>query len=672
MRETRIFVLILISAIIFFVSCGTEDPLTDKNDSYGYTDDSDNGGNILPDNNETQDQTSSDNEIPDTNSNDPWNDQDDDGDGVPNGIEGNGDTDEDGTPDYLDDDSDNDGIPDSEETPNGVPVDTDEDGTPDFQDTDSDGDGIDDSIEGTADFDGDGIPNYRDTDNDNDGINDIMECPEQPCNDGDGDGQADYLDTDSDDDGIPDLYEGVDDTDKDGIPNFLDDDSDGDGILDYDENEENIPPLDSDEDGKPDYADNDSDNDGLSDKQELEFGSDPKLKDSDGDETDDFTEYIFGSDPKDPNSNIPEDAFYLVLPYGSEPQVKSLDFSTDIKKVDILILVDLSGSMGEEHTNLKNGIKSTIIDGVRAKIPDSSFGLVKFGTLGNSVYQMTRTITDDSNAVKTAVDGISTTGGWAEYHEYAMYASLVSDAITERIRYCYNDPFIGSDDYDTEDVNVAAATCPAGTFGRACFRNEALPLLIMASDERFDHDGDNGKKWEWQIGSEKTKDIVITEMNKVNAKFIGINTVGDSRDPQADYNYLATGTGSVNSSGQNFNQKLSSDGSGFSSSIVDAIVELTENVQIDITTKAKHINNTYGVNDTTQFISSITPNSFPDVKPGQTVTFEVTFKNDVIENDGYETMIFIANINVLGDGSFLDSRDVFIVVPGKDYTGPEN
>jgi len=670
MKRSGIFALILLPVFLLSFSCGSDDPAVEKNDNYNQNsdndisvNDTDNGENILPEDSETPDKTIVDNEVPDTDPNDPWNDQDDDGDGVSNGTEGKGDTDKDGTPDYQDVDSDNDGIPDSEETPNGVPVDTDEDGTPDFQDSDSDGDGIPDSVEGTADFDGDGIPNYRDTDNDNDGINDTIECPAQPCLDSDSDGQADYLDTDSDDDGIPDLYEGADDTDKDGLPNFLDNDSDDDGILDYDENEENIPPLDSDEDGKPDYVDMDSDNDGLSDKQEVEFGSNPKIKDSDADGTDDFTEYIFGSNPNDPNSSIPEDAFYLVLPYGSDPDVRSLDFSTDIKKVDILILVDLSGSMGGEHTNLKTGIKDTIIDGVKNQIADSAFGLVKYGTIEDDVYSMAQYITTNDAAVKSAVDGISTCGGAMEYHTEALYQAATGIGTNETMS-CADEDSWGN--CDSGSISIPAADCSGqeGSVGGACFRNEALPIMIMASDEAFD-EGDAGS---WTAGTRKTTSIAINAMNTINAKFIGI----DSGSAMSDFNTVSDGTGSNNGAGTRFNYSINADGSGMSTQIVTAIVELTKNIQLEITTKAKHINNVYGVSDTTQFITSITPNSFPDVNPGQNVTFEVTFENDVIENDSYETMIFIANINVLGNSSFLDSRDVFIVVPGKDYTGPGN
>jgi hypothetical protein len=173
-----------------------------------------------------------------------------------------GDTDGDGTPDYLDADSDGDGIPDAVEGTGDV----DGDGLPNYLDADSDGDGIPDAVEGTGDVDGDGLPNYLDTDSDGDGIPDAVEG----TGDEDGDGLPNYLDTDSDGDGIPDAIEGTGDVDGDGIPNYLDADSDGDGIPDAvegtgDVDGDGIPnylDLDSDGDGKPDAVEGTGDDDG--------------------------------------------------------------------------------------------------------------------------------------------------------------------------------------------------------------------------------------------------------------------------------------------------------------------------------------------------------------------------------------------------------------------------
>ncbi len=267
--------------------------------------------------------------------------EDSDNDGIPDITEGDGDTDGDGTPDYLDEDSDDDGIPDATEgtvdtdgdgasnyvdddsDDDGIPdetegaVDSDGDGTPNYIDEDSDDDGIPDETEGAVDSDGDGTPNYIDDDSDDDGISDEIEGSV----DTDSDGIPNYLDDDSDDDGIPDETEGAGDPDGDTTPNFLDVDADGDGIsdetegtgdpdgdtkpnyLDDDSDDDGIPDEtegtgDPDGDGIPNYLDEDSDNDGVSDEDEAgTYDSDPYDVDTDDNGFWDGFEVDRGSDP---------------------------------------------------------------------------------------------------------------------------------------------------------------------------------------------------------------------------------------------------------------------------------------------------------------------------------------------------------------------------------------
>lgn len=68
---------------------------------------------------------------------------------------------------------------------------------------DSDGDGISDVLEGNGDADNDGTPNYLDLDSDGDGLTDASEG----VDDVDGDSVPNFLDTDSDDDGYSDYEE---------------------------------------------------------------------------------------------------------------------------------------------------------------------------------------------------------------------------------------------------------------------------------------------------------------------------------------------------------------------------------------------------------------------------------------------------------------------------------
>lgn len=186
------------------------------------------------------------------------NDGDVDKDGIPNELEGFGNSDNDQIPDYLDLDSDNDGWFDILEA--GLP---DIDGDGRFDDTDDqNNDGIADSATGllttNPDYDHDGLPNSVDLDADNDGLGDAFELE-----------QLELLALA----GLAPL-----DIDGDGIPNNLDRDSDGDGILDT--IEAGYPDLD--EDGVADIF-NDADADGIPDNADIDLQIAPDNIDSDGD-----------------------------------------------------------------------------------------------------------------------------------------------------------------------------------------------------------------------------------------------------------------------------------------------------------------------------------------------------------------------------------------------------
>jgi len=200
-------------------------------------------------------------------------DGDSDNDGTPNyldidfpgrvdsnsdGIDDRFDTDLDGVINMLDLDSDNDGIPDVVEA---YGVDADGNGKIDNF-TDTDGDGLSQNVDanntgannssvglGSIDLDGDGIPNFLDLDSDNDGIPDIVEAGAPDTNnngkvdgftDVNGDGLHDsYINagaliitgTDGNNDGRADSWPNKN-MDRDLRPNAYDMDSDGDGIVD--------------------------------------------------------------------------------------------------------------------------------------------------------------------------------------------------------------------------------------------------------------------------------------------------------------------------------------------------------------------------------------------------------------------------------------------------------
>jgi len=314
-------------------------------------------------------------------------DFDDDNDGIPDTVEGDINTDEDGIVNRLDLDSDNDGIADAIEsspTP-ATPPDTDNDGTPDYLDLDSDNDDISDSTEKNIDVDSDGIPNYRDFDSDGDGVLDS----DEGVGDIDGDGILNYLDADdingpsgdSDGDGVPNSVEGVGDTDGDTIPDYLDPDDDGDGI------DTSVEALleDSDWDGTPDYLDPDDDGDSVSTSIELPLG------DSDYDTIPDYL------DPDDDGDGVPT------------------------------ILEDINGDGNPQNDNIDYPPASGTVPGY---LPDDKPNYLDDDDDGDSILTKDEDINGDSNptnddtdidGVPNYLDGDDDNDGWSTYNEITIY-----------------------------------------------------------------------------------------------------------------------------------------------------------------------------------------------------------------------------------------------------------
>jgi len=356
----------------------------------------------------------------------------------------------------------------------------------------------------------------------------------------------------------------------------------------------------------------------------------------------------YGSDPNDDTDGLPPEVFYVILPYMDDNhEYRDLDFSTDIQFADILFLVDLSGSMIGEHDNLKAGINNIIIAGVNDEISSAGFGLVKFGCWDDwdDAYELTQPITLNSSAVQAAVNTITDCGGSDEIHNEALWQAATGAG------------------FDQDGYYIPPVSCggQVGDEGGACFRDLALPIFIMISDEDF------------ISGEGHSLSQAITAMNNLGAKFIGV----DSGDAMGDYNTISNGTGSLDQFSQPFNFDINSDGTGMSSAIVDAIIELTQNIELSsVTTERESVTNPYSI-DTTNFIKAITPiaadppsgvdsfdaTSFYGVDPGTMVTFNVDFYNDFFEPPSGTVELFEATIYVFGSGTQLDTREVYIIVP---------
>ncbi len=623
--------------------------------------------------------------------------EDTDGDTIRDEDEGNGlvDTDGDTTPDSMDLDSDADTIPDAVEGGDGdplsLPVDSDSDGIPDFRDSDSDNDNIADFHEGYEDADGDGILNYRDLDSDGDFVPDFMEGGDDtiatPPVDSDGDGTFDFLDEDSDGDFIPDVVETIEDTDGDTIMDYIDEDSDGDGLSDADEagdTDLGTPPADCGDDFLPNYRDTDSDNDGVADPEEISLGTDICNPDSDGDGVTDLVEIVYGSNPLDPGDSPRERGdFVFIVPYmeDPDPEMDTLVFSTNIQHADVFFMVDTTGSMSGELSNLRSSLSSTVIPGIDAIIPDAWYGVgghddypvAPYGDAwsGDRVFYLEQRTTSSVSAAQNAVNRLSIHYGYddPESNAVALWAVATGGGLGGYL--------------------APQGSCGAGEFGYPCFRSGSVPIVVMISDAPF-HNGPSGYNYSGGLGAPAWS-TTVAALVAANIKVIGVHS--DTWSSDSDYRAVATATGAVDTWGNPLVYNINGNGSGLGSQVVNAVQTLAAYVPIEVSTALEDV--PADAVDARIFVDRVQPNTvggvpdpmdpmkicvgglavadrdgdtFPDVftevLPGTTVCFDIYPEMNTSVESTPVPQLYECLVHVVGDGiTILDTRSIYFLIP---------
>ncbi|MEM9491056.1 MAG: hypothetical protein AAGC55_18045, partial [Myxococcota bacterium] len=429
--------------------------------------------------------------------------------------------------------------------------------------------GSSDSDGGSSDSDAGGQPDPA-PDADGDLISDEDEG--RPNNvDTDADGTPDWQDLDSDNDTIADRQEAQADTDGDGVPNVRDTDSDGDCRLDEVEagdNDLDTPPINS--DGEPDgedYLDLDADNDGLADWIEDpncngvrdDDETDSFSADTDNDGVSDLIEEAAGTDPNDENDNPRElGDFVFVVPFEEAPSPGSddLDFSTNLKAVDVYFLIDRSGSMQEELNNLRGNINTVLSNLTCAKgqeencIPDLWAGVGGIGYPGTGGLPFTHVLSvqPDPIVVRDAlgVEGPGdplgepgcTPGSADRPCDEITQASLWSAAkglgsLAAEAEFGASCGLSVVEDYADAPSCETSAAGPGG-ISYPCFRPDALPVIIYATDE----------------SSAVTVNCpripsVIDAANEIGAKLVGLAGADSGANVFNDMRTMATGTETI-------------------------------------------------------------------------------------------------------------------------------
>ena len=612
-----------------------------------------------------------------------------DGDTIADLVEGDGDPDADGTPNWSDLDSDGDGIEDRIEAGDRdiltLPFDTDTDGTPDFLDLDSDANCVADALEGEADFDSDALVDALDPDDDGDGIPDEIEIG-TACGvpDSDDDGRPDYLDDDSDGDGILDLYEsGVDsdgtprDTDGDGVADYLDLDSDGDGRADADEAGPDGEPLDTDGDGAFDSQDFDNDGDGITDSDEMASGLDPDDPDSDGDGQTDLVERLGDSNPLDATETFDGKVFFVRERATVE---EAIPYEISLRRIDLGMLIDVTTSMTTAAPAAAADLL-TMARTLTAELYDPHVGVGVFSEFsaypmssggGDVPFRLEQQLTGDLDQAWAALKDISIIWGgnvdWPEASIEAIHQAVTGDGYDLDCDGAYDsstdvlpflssksDPFAGKGGqaFDSTDDST-------GDVGGMGFRASSVPILLLVTDADM-RDPEAGYAVPGGCPGEAGMSDVIDELSDLGAYFIGLSVSGDLA--VAQMTEICEATGSYGDTGKGKTGPLvfsyTPGDTDFLDQLVAIIAELGSGFEIDQMWPEV-------VDDPLGFVTEIGP-AYDDVsaehEDGDIIEFELSLLG--VAPAAQDDTAYRIGIKIQSERGTVDAMDVIVVVPAR-------
>lgn len=364
----------------------------------------------------------------------------------------------------------------------------------------------------------------------------------------------------------------------------------------------------------------------------------------------------------------------IEVPLDGGPIEVPLETEVELGRADVVFLVDTTASMQDEINRIREQLRDRIAPAVNDAIPDAQFAVAIFADFPeepfgdreeDTPFSLVLPLTDELTRVQSAFNSIELGNGRdsPESQVEALYQLATGAGIGD-----YVEPSLG---------------CPSGGTGYPCFRDDALPIVLLFTDAPF-HNGPGGSEPYSSLVSPPphTYEDAIRELTAIGARVIGF----DSGDGEAsrDLRATATDTDTLGTDGQPIVFDIGSRGERLGTGVIDAMRTFASSVLFDIDAVLGDPDPGDGV-DPTEFVEAIDPlraepmdgidfidfeaGVFRGVKSGTTVVFQIRLRNDAVV-PGPEPRRFRLEVTFRGDGrTHIARRIVEIVVPGEDGEG---
>jgi len=365
------------------------------------------------------------------------------------------------------------------------------------------------------------------------------------------------------------------------------------------------------------------------------------------------------------------------VPIDGGPIDLPLETEAEVGRADVLFLIDVTASMQEEIDRISSQIRDRIAPALERNLRDTRIAVATFADFpvdpygnadaGDNPFELIIPMTDDLALTQAALSLIHLGNGRdePESHVEALYQVATGAGLGGSI--------------------PASFGCPMGGFGYPCFRDDALPVVLLFSDAPF-HNGPVGlAPYEPYSGISPrphTYAEALAELTALGIKVISFDSGTGSAT--AHLRRIADDTGAHSVDGRPLIFNVGRRGENLGTEVVGAIELFADAIVFDVDTVLIDPDRSDGV-DVTEFVEAVVPVSaepadgvreidvaagiFRGVVSGTRLLFQLRFRNDALV-PGPTTRRFLLEIVFRGDGrTFLARRTIEIVIPGADGDG---
>lgn len=356
-----------------------------------------------------------------------------------------------------------------------------------------------------------------------------------------------------------------------------------------------------------------------------------------------------------------------------------LSLPASLAVVDIMFLVDATGSMRDEIDAVRRGLRDRVVPSVRELIPDAAFGVAFFGEFPrrphgpSSVrpYELRSPMTLDVPRVEAALDNPASWGNFddPEATVEGLYQVLTGEGYGRPADPGFIAPSLG---------------CPTGGSGGACFRPDALPVVMIVTDAPM-HNGPPGiaPRADYRFAPPPhTYQEVLNAVARSSTLLLGLGATDRGRpSPAPHLNQLLVDAASVDVLGRPLYFDIGSGGDRIGGEIVTAVQRVAEGVPLDVDAVVEDLPGD-GV-DATPLLRGVVAiradppgnvrlleqSRFVGVAPGTLLTFGVDIDVTGLP-PASERRVYPARVVFRASGrSRLQVETIDIVVPGQNGGG---